>query len=129
MVSFEQAAGGWFQAKVDEINRKNYAALRENMKDGEEITQTFIATRGTEKSGKQGRVDTGAMLDAVDSETQLKSKDEAIGKFGWLKKKPSYAPYQEDGTKYIAPMYALSDAAEIVKLQLIKDISDNVKDA
>lgn len=129
MVSFEEAAGGWFQAKVDEINRRNYRALGENMKDGEEITQTFIATRGTEKSGKQGRVDTGAMLDAVDSDTQLKSKDEAIGRFGWLKKKPTYAQYQEAGTKYIAPMYALSDAAEIVKDQLIKDISNNVKDA
>lgn len=129
MVSFEQAAGEWFQAKVDEINRKNFAALKHNMQDGEEITQTFIATRGTEKSGKQGRVDTGAMLDAVDSDTQLKSKDEAIGRFGWLKKKPTYAQYQEDGTKYIAPMYALSDAAEIVKVQLIKDIFDNVKDA
>lgn len=129
MVSFEEAAGGWFQAKVDEINRKNFAALRGGMQDGEEITQTFIATRGTEKSGKQGRVDTGAMLDAVDSDTTLKSKDEAIGRFGWLKEKPSYAQYQEDGTRYIAPMYALSDAAEIVKIQLIKDISDNVKGA
>jgi hypothetical protein len=129
MVSFEQAAGGWFQAKVDEINRKNFAALKNNMQDGEEITQTFIATRGTEKSGKQGRVDTGAMLDAVDSDVKLQSKDEAIGRFGWLKKKPTYAQYQEEGTKYIAPMYALSDAAEIVKLQLIKDISDNVKEA
>ena len=129
MASFEQAAGAWFQAKVDEINRKNFAALRDNMQDGEEITQTFIATRGTEKSGKQGRVDTGAMLDAVDSDAQLKSKDEAIGRFGWLKKKPTYAQYQEAGTKYIAPMYALSDAAEIVKDQLIKDISNNVKEA
>lgn len=129
MASFEEAAGAWFQAKVDQINRKNYAALRKNMNDGEEITQTFIATRGTEKSGKQGRIDTGAMLDAVDSDTQLKSKEEAIGRFGWLKEKPTYAPYQEDGTKYIAPMYALSDAAEIVKIQLMKDISDNVKDA
>lgn len=129
MVSFEQAAGSWFQAKVDEINRKNFAALRENMKDGEEITQTFIATRGTEKSGKQGRVDTGAMLDAVDSDAKLVGKDEAIGRFGWLKKTPSYTKYQEAGTQYIAPMYALSDAAEIVRMQLIKDINDSVKGA
>lgn len=134
MASFEEAAGSWFQAKVDEINRKNFAALRDNMKDGEEITQTFIATRGTEKSGKQGRVDKGIMLDAVDSDTKLVSKDEAVGRFGWIKKTPFYAKYQEGGTKvngeeYVPPMYALSDAAEIVKAQLIKDISDNVKDA
>lgn len=129
MADFSNAAGTWFTAKVEAITRGNYRALSDNMKDGEEITQTFIATRGTEKSGKQGRIDTGAMLDAVDSDTKLVSKDEAVGRFGWLEKKPFYAPYQEDGTQYIAPMYALSDAAEIVKLQLIKDISDNVKDA
>lgn len=129
MADFGSSSKAWFEAKVNEINRKNYRALQDNMKDGEEITQTFIATRGTEKSGKQGRVDTGAMLDAVDSDTRLKSQDEAIGRFGWLKKRPFYAEFQEDGTQYIAPMNALSDAAEIVKIQLVKDISSNVKDA
>jgi len=129
MVSFEQAAGGWFEAKVNEINRRNFASLRNAMKDGEEITRTFIATRGTEKSGKQGRVDTGKMLESVDSETKLESRDEAVGRFGWTDKTPFYAKYQEPGTKYIAPMYALTDAAEIVLDELIKDISDNMKGA
>lgn len=129
MADFGPAANAWFEAKVNAITRGNFRALQENMKDGEEITQTFIATRGTEKSGKQGRIDTGDMLDAVSSEAKLQNQDEAIGRFGWLKEKPFYAEYQEAGTRYIAPMYALSDAAEIVKDQLLKDISDNVKDA
>jgi hypothetical protein len=129
MADFERDAGAWFQAKVDELNRRTFRALQENMKDGEEITQTFIATRGTRKSGKQGRIDTGKMLDSVGSDAKLEGRDEAVGRFGWLDKKPFYAEYQEAGTEYIEPMYALSDAADIVKLQLIKDISDNVKDA
>lgn len=129
MVSFEQAAGGWFEAKVNEMNRRNFASLRDAMKDGEETTQTFIATRGTQKSGKQGRVDTGKMLDSVDSETALVSKDEAEGRFGWIKKTPYYAPYQEEGTKTIPAMYALSDAAKIVIDELAKDIGKNVRDA
>lgn len=129
MVSFEQAAGGWFQAKVDEINRRTFRTLENAMKEGEEITQTFIATRGTPGTGKQGRIDTGAMLNAVDSEAKLQGKDEAIGRFGWLDKKPFYAEYQEAGTKYIAPMYALSDAAEIVKAELIKNLGNDVKGA
>lgn len=129
MVSFSQAAGGWFEAKVNEINRRNYRALQNAMKEGEEITQTFIATRGTAKSGKQGRVDTGKMLESVDSETNLTGRDEAEGRFGWLKKKPFYAEFQEAGTQYIEPMYALTDAAAIVIDELVKDINDNVKDA
>lgn len=129
MVSFEQAAGGWFEAKVNEMNRRNFASLRNAMKDGEEITQTFIATRGTEGTGKQGRIDTGKMLDSVDSETKLEGRDEAVGRFGWTDKTPFYAKYQEAGTKNIAPMYALSDAAEIVIDELAKDIGKNVRDA
>lgn len=129
MVSFEQAAGGWFEAKVNEMNRRNFGSLRDAMKDGEEITQTFIATRGTQKSGKQGRVDTGKMLDSVDSDTKLVSKDEAEGRFGWIKKAPFYAPFQEEGTKTIPAMYALSDAAKIVIDELTKDIGKNVRDA
>jgi len=129
MVSFEQAAGGWFEGKVREINRRTFRALQTNMKEGEEVTQTFIATRGTPGTGKQGRIDTGLMLDSVDSEAESKGADEAIGRFGWLDKKPFYAEFQEAGTRYIPPMFALQDAGEIIKKQLVKDISDAVKDA
>lgn len=129
MPSFSEASGAWFEAKVNEINRKNFRSLQNAMKDGEETTQTFIATRGTAGTGKQGRVDTGRMLDSVDSEAKLQGRDEAVGRFGWLDKKPFYAEFQEAGTQYIEPMYALSDAAEIVLDELVKDIRDNVKDA
>lgn len=127
--SFREQAGAWFEAKVDEINRRNFRSLQKSMKDGEETTQTFIATRGTSGTGKQGRVDTGRMLESVDSEAELKGSDRAEGRFGWLEKKPFYAEFQEAGTQYIEPMYALSDAAEIVVPELIRELRNNVKDA
>lgn len=126
---FGRAAGSWFEEKVRDLNRKTFRALQENMKDGEEITQTFIATRGTPGTGKQGRVDTGKMLDSVSSQATLKNQDEAEGRFGWINKTPFYAEFQEAGTRYIAPMYALSDAAEIVIKQLRQDIGEAVKEA
>lgn len=134
MPSFREGASNWFEAKVNEINRRNYRALQNAMKDGEETTQTFIATRGTAGTGKQGRVDKGIMLDSVGSETKLVGSDEAIGRFGWLNETPFYAKFQEGGTKVdgverIPPMYALSDAAEIVVDELIQDLRQNVRDA
>lgn len=127
--NFREQAGAWFEGKVNEMNRRNFASLRRAMKDGEEVTQTFIATRGTPGTGKQGRIDTGRMLDSVDSQTKLQGSDEAEGRFGWLTQKPFYAEFQEAGTQYIAPMNALSDAAEIVVPELIRELRKNVRDA
>lgn len=121
--------GAWFTAKIQSMTRKNFTSLRNAMKDGEETTQTFIATRGTPGTGKQGRIDTGKMLDSVGSDAKLMNEENAEGRFGWLDKKPFYAEYQEAGTQYIAPMYALSDAAEIVRDELIRDLNKNMKDA
>lgn len=126
---FSSAFKSWYEAKVENLDRRTFRALDESMKDGEELTQTFIATRGTEKSGKQGRIDTGAMLDSVTSETKLVSNDEAEGRFGWLGEQPFYAKYQEAGTSTIAPMYALSDAAEDTIQELRAKLGDAIRGA
>lgn len=123
---FKSAFNAWFDRKVDNLNRRTFRALDDSMKEGEEITQTFIATRGTSGTGKQGRVDTGKMLDSVGSDAKLLNKDEAEGRFGWLNEQPFYAEFQEAGTQYIEPMYALSDAAEIVKQELEARIDDAI---
>lgn len=121
--------GAWFTAKVAELNRKNFRALDNAMRGGESVTKNLISTRGTPKSGKTGRIDTGKMRDSVDSETKLDNADEATGRFGWTAESPYYALYQEYGTSTIPAMYALTDAAEIAKTQLLRDINNNVKDA
>lgn len=129
MADFSRAFNSWFDRKVENLNRRTFRALDESMKEGEEITQTFIATRGTSGTGKQGRVDTGKMLDSVGSEAKLLNKDEAEGRFGWLNEQPFYAKFQEPGTQYIEPMYALSDAAEITIQELDRKIGDAIKGA
>lgn len=129
MADFSSAFKSWYELKVENLDRRTFRALDESMKDGEELTQTFIATRGTEKSGKQGRVDTGKMLESVTSETKLVSNDEAEGRFGWLGEQPFYAEYQEAGTSTIAPMYALSDAAEVTIQELRAKLGDAIRGA
>lgn len=129
MADFSRAFGAWFDGKVENLNRRTFRALDESMKEGEELTQTFIATRGTSGTGKQGRVDTGKMLDSVGSEAKLLNKDEAEGRFGWIGEEPFYAEYQELGTQYIEPMNALSDAAEVTIQELRAKLGDAIKDA
>lgn len=119
----------WFEAKVNELNRKSFRALREAMEAGENITKHNIENRGTAKSGKRGRIDTGTMRDSVESDAKLVSPDEAIGRFGWLNKKPDYVKYQEPGTQYIEPMWALQDAGEEVMQDYLRDMNDIVKDS
>lgn len=129
MTSFSQAAGAWFDGKVDALNRKSFKALREAMEAGENVTKHNIENRGTDKSGKRGRIDTGKMRDSVESEAKLVSKDEAIGKFGWIDKKPFYVEFQEPGTERIPAMWALSDAAEEILQDYLHEMDGIVKDA
>jgi hypothetical protein len=129
VADFSRAFNSWFEGKVENLNRRTFRALDESMKEGEELTQAFIATRGTSGTGKQGRVDTGKMLDSVGSEAKLLNKDEAEGRFGWIGEEPFYAKYQELGTQYIEPMNALSDAAEVTIQELRAKLGDAIKDA
>lgn len=129
MADFSGAFNSWFDRKVENLNRRTFRALDESMTEGEEITQTFIATRGTSGTGKQGRVDTGKMLESVGSEAKLLNKDEAEGRFGWLNEQPFYAEFQERGTEFIPPMLALSDAAEITIQELDRKLGDAIKGA
>lgn len=129
MADFSSALNSWFDRKVENLNRRTFRALDDSMKEGEELTQTFIATRGTSGTGKQGRVDTGKMLDSVGSDAKILNSDEAEGRFGWLKEQPFYAEFQEAGTRFIEPMYALSDAAEITVQELDRKLGDAIKGA
>lgn len=129
MADFSRALNSWFDRKVENLNRRTFRALDDSMKEGEELTQTFIATRGTSGTGKQGRVDTGKMLDSVGSDAKILNSDEAEGRFGWLNEQPFYAEFQEAGTRFIEPMYALSDAADIVAQELEAKLGDAIKGA
>lgn len=85
---------------------------------GKQATQAFIATRGTVKSGKQGRVETGKMLERVDGKSERVSDDETRVEFGWFDGKDGPEWYQEFGFNHrngsvVEGMYAVSDARDM----------------
>lgn len=82
---------------------------------GADLMEAHIETRGTVKSGKRGRVETGRMLGAVDSEV-FKRGTTLVGRWGWLNEWEKYFLYQENGFRNawsredVAPMHALYDS-------------------
>lgn len=123
----------WFEAKVRRLNDGKRNTAKELAKDGEDLTKEFIATRGTEKSGKQGRIETGAMIDSVTSGTLTDNAEEIVTRFGY-EDSPFHTAYQEPGFIHssgvkVAGTYALSDAAEAIGVELKRDIGRVVRKA
>lgn len=91
-------------------------------REGAELMRTFIATRGTEKSGKEGRVETGLMLRRVRGRVRRTARGRIRIEWGWLSDRRKYFRYQEQGfthnsgvTNYesradVEPMHALLDS-------------------
>lgn len=125
---FGPAVLAWFEAKVDSLQDGNRESA---IKAGDEIadkTKQYISTRGTAKSGKQGRIETGAMLNSVDSQVEKDTPSEVEVHAGYHDA-PFYTAFQELGTARIEAMYALTDAAEEILPKLAKDVSQNVRNA
>lgn len=82
---------------------------------GEQLMKAFISTRGTTKSGKRGRIETGKMLDSVHSEVK-RSGTTITARWGWTKDVEKYFLYQENGFRNawsredVEPMHALFDS-------------------
>ena len=110
----------WFRAKVGRIEHGAEGVLREVTDEGAALMRENIATRGTAKSGREGRIDTGLMYDSVNTSVTTSERGNVTGRFGWIGRKEKYFPMQELGfTHYLSgeavePMYALADASEYV---------------
>lgn len=88
-------------------------------KEGADLMRQYIRTRGTPKSGKAGRIESGTMLEEVEHAVHRNPKS-VRGEFGWgvaggLYEK--YFDYQEHGFKHtgisgenVPPMHAQLDA-------------------
>lgn len=85
---------------------------------GAELVRDTVETSGTVSTGKRGRIDTGAMLQSVDSEYQ-DTADGGEAVYGFLNE-PFYTGFQELGTEYIEPMFAIPDAADNVEIDYKK---------
>lgn len=109
----------WAREKVQNVQRAARLAMDDTVELGKNTMEYNIATRGTAKSGKRGRIETGDMLQSVDSRV-VGGGDNIVGAFGWLDQNPDYALYQEFGTSNgIEPMLALTDAFEDAQVEFV----------
>ena len=90
---------------------------------GAQEMQQYIRERGTAYSeyrysrgqgNSAGREDTGTMLEAV-GYTVTSYKTRVNAEVGWLEDFKKYFDYQERGTRWIEPMYALRDASATMR--------------
>lgn len=130
---FGPALQSWLRKKikgVDDILEDTafYAATT-----GKQETKKNIETRGTVKSGKAGRIETGAMRDAVTSDVRRIGNEHHRAEFGWITHMPEYARYQErgfvhSGGEKVEGMYALSDAAEVTMVRARQEIQRRIRE-
>lgn len=125
-VSSREAVFAWLRGKVDGLTDNTKQVVRELADEGADITRHHIETRGTAKSGKRGRIETGAMLNSVDSKVTKDSGDEFEARFGYMDG-PFYTVFQEQGTKAIEAMNALGDAADEIHGKLEAAIGDAIR--
>lgn len=120
---------------VKEIEREAAKVVDETAKEGAEVMREFIATRGTGYRGHEGRVETGAMLEAVGSVTE-KTSEGVRGRFGWGiggKAAENYFRWQEQGFtiassgRDVPPMHALLDAFITVREDFIRKVVNLIR--
>lgn len=91
----------------------------------------FTETRPSAKSGKQGRVDTADMLNAIDGEAFWEGVDKIVGRFGFLNRQELYFALQTStgfthylSGEFIEPTFAMRDAAVSAVQRLIKEMGN-----
>ena len=113
--------------KMRSVVEQGRQIVQDNADYGAELVRDTVETSGTMKSGKRGRIDTGEMLQAVDSYF-VATPDGGEGHYGWVAGSgPFYTKYQELGTQYIEPMQAIPEAREQVDIDFKNDIDRMMK--
>lgn len=118
---------GVVAARLEDIFQQVTDRVETGVQTGEKLVKEYISTRGTAKSGKAGRIETGTMLRSVRSRMIAKGSLMAHGRFG-MGGGPKYSIYQELGFKHnrsgaqVEGMFAVVDAREAVYQYLIASI-------
>lgn len=122
MISVEMVGANQLVAKLDRmtlaIEREVAAAISELIADGAAIHRANI-----------DRIRTGHMIGSVGHRMKTASGGVIEGEFGWTAAGDQYFRYQERGTSYIAPMYALADAGTQVGAQFYSVVAAAVRRA
>ena len=122
----------WLKSKLNDISGIIHETADEAAEEGKNITRHNIETRGTTKSGKRGRVETGAMRDRVDGRVTGKTYDSATAEFGWLDGQNAYEWFQEFGFVHrggtiVEGMYAITDASDEVRANVRDRLKDKLR--
>lgn len=102
-------------------------------REGANLMREYIRTRGTEKSGKAGRVESGDMLRFVRHRVDRDGKNKLRVRWGWLATRRAYFRYQENGFVHyqsgetIPPMHALLDSYMQQRDKIVRDIERRLK--
>ncbi len=119
-VIWKKGSEAEFRRLGEKIIDQLYIALAGEMAlvahDAALTARAFTAQRGRPTSEGSGRIDSGDMAEAIDSEIELKAKS-IIGKFGFTGKQADYFLYQTVtgfnhwlSDQFIEPTFALRDA-------------------
>lgn len=105
---------------IGDFRVRLFARMEKIIDEAVEDAKTFTATRPSAKSGKAGRIDTGAMFDDIVGRVWQDEKENIIGDFGFLDHQEFYYFLQTDegfknwrSGEFIEPTFALRDAAVI----------------
>ena len=123
----------WLAGKIAKIREAVAETGELAAEGGKQTTRAFVATRGTVRSGKQGRVDTGKMLDRVGGKSERVSPDETRVEFGWYDGRKGPEWYQEFGFDHrygsvVEGMYAVSDARDLAEPAIMETLRRKLGD-
>lgn len=119
-----------FMGKFDQIITAAEDAMAEAVNEAARFIEEAIRTRGTPKSGKQGRIETGLMYESVDNEIEV-SGALVKGKLGW-RNFQLYFELQEGGFIHLGGaqvpgMMAFEDAKPFVRDEVVRRLAEKLE--
>lgn len=114
-----------------ERNQKAFALMTAVIDEAVRNAKQFTNERGTGYNGHTGRVDTGAMVDAIDGQVFQDGVSLIVGRFGFTTQRELYFALQTvTGFKhylsgeFIEPTYAFRDSLILAVQQLVAGLKD-----
>lgn len=107
--------GRWAETKIGSTDSMVRKIVDTGVTEGASVMRQIISNQGTNKdwgaswpsraygrksSSGIGRIDTGEMLNSVDSKIVETGPGRAVGEFGWLNNQEKYFLYQENGFQH-----------------------------
>lgn len=100
-------------AAADELDKDTVAIIEHGLRNAAGEARRVVYSGGVNKTKKGGaRYISGDMVRSIDSQVTINGRGRAQGKWGFINDAPDYTGYQEQGTKNIAAMLALTQANE-----------------